>query len=98
MAIYIVTAEPREQFNYLGESLGMSGKRALFYLPEIGKRRAYRNDMTKPQKGLKLFTFKDKSLAQIWCGTTNDRDGADWKVEQVQEVSLETKVHQILNH
>ena len=82
MSNYIVTSEPKEQFNVKGESIGMSDKLAVFYSPSIGRKRYYRQSLTTPQKGLKLLTFKTEKAAQQVCDTTNQVSGGGWKVEQ----------------
>ncbi len=81
MKNYIVTSEPKEQFNVKGESLGMSDKLAVFYSPSIGRKRYYRQSLFNPQKGLKLLTFKTEKSAQQVCDTTNEVSGGGWNVE-----------------
>lgn len=83
MKNYIVTSEPKEQFNVNGESLGMSDKSAVFYSPSIGRRRYYRQSLTNPQKGLKLLTFKTEKAAQRVCDFTREVSGGCWNVESL---------------
>jgi hypothetical protein len=85
MTKYIVTREPKKLFNYLDEYLGMSKKSAIFYSPEIGKHRYYRNNLENPDKGLELLTFEGEYLAQVVCNTTIEIYGDDWKVEELIE-------------
>jgi hypothetical protein len=81
MKNYMVTSEPKEQFNCNNESLGMSEKLAVCYCPSIGRNRYYRNSYSNPQKGLKLLIFKTEKAAQQVCDTTNEVSGGGWKVE-----------------
>lgn len=82
MSNYIVTSEPKEQFNVKGESLGMSDKLAVFYSPSIGRKRYYRQSMSNPHKGMKLLTFKSEKAAQQVCDTTKEVSCGDWNVER----------------
>lgn len=81
MSNYIITSEPKDQFNEKGESLGMSDKLAVFYSPQIGRKRYYRQSLSSPQKGLKLLTFKTEKAAHQVCDTTNEVSGGGFKVE-----------------
>ncbi len=83
MSKYIITSDPKQQFDVKGKSLGMSGKAAVFYSPSIGRTRLYRQNMTKPQKGLKLLTYKRLSKAQSICDRTNEISNGGFKVESI---------------
>jgi len=80
---FIVTLEPYEQFNCKGESMGMSEKLAVCYLPSLCKKRYYRNSYANPKNGLKLLTFKSEKEAQLVCDLTNDVSGKTWKIEKL---------------
>lgn len=96
MSNYIITSEPKEEFNASGESLGMSSKLAVFYSPLIGGRqRYYRQVMSNPSKGLKLLTFKTEKAAQKVCDTTNNVSGGGWTVEELKS-DVEEKLEEIL--
>lgn len=84
MSKFIITAEPFEQFNCKNESMGMSEKLAVFYSPQIGRTRYYRNSLNNPNiKGLKLLSFKTEKWAQKVCDITNEISHAKYKVEAV---------------
>lgn len=78
---YIITREPEKESDVKGKSLGMSDKLAVFYSPKIGRKRFYRQSMTNPQKGLKLLTYKRRSLAESVCNRTNEISMGKFKVE-----------------
>jgi len=80
---YIVTSEPKELFNVYNESLGMSEKRALFYLTQIGKRRWYRRDLNNPGKGFKILQYSTKEAAEKVALEFNTACGEDFKVEEM---------------
>jgi hypothetical protein len=85
MSIYIITAEPQEQFDCKNESMGMSGKIAIFYSKKVGRKRYYRNSYPTPNiKGLKILSFKTKKAAQEVCDYINKNSVAIYKVEFVQ--------------
>lgn len=78
---YICIAPSKEEFNIKGESLGMSGERALYYSKDVGKHRVYRQSYPiKPfylrgedcNAEMKLFEFKDKNKAQKLCDEINE--------------------------
>lgn len=84
MSNYIITAEPIEQFNCKGESIGMSEKLAVFYSPTIGRKRFYRNSFNNPNIiGLKLLDFKTEKAAQEVCDATNLISQHIYKVEAI---------------
>ena len=56
MVKYICLAPSKEQFNVNGESLGMSGERALYYAKSVGKHRIYRS-----MYPLEPYMFKGKN-------------------------------------
>ena len=80
---YMITSEPKEQFNVKDESLGMSDKLAVFYSTSIGRKRYYRQSMNNPQKGMKLLTFRTEKSAQQVCDTINEISGGSWNVEKL---------------
>lgn len=86
---YICIAPSKEQFNINGESLGMSGERALYYSSQIGKHRVYRSSYPlEPyifrgkdiNKDLKLFKFNDIKKAQALCDEINEAYNDDFSV------------------
>lgn len=80
MSKYICHRESREQFNHIGESLGMSGDSAIYYAKSIGKRRCYRQGYPNLEsKGLKLFEFKTEAKAQQLCDHTNNMHNDNFK-------------------
>lgn len=83
MDTFIITSEPKEQFDFKGKSLGMGHKRALFYSPSVGRTRVYRNSFSSPQGNLKILEYKSRSYAQKICDRVNKNLGEDFKVEQV---------------
>lgn len=79
---YICIAPSKEQFNILGESLGMSGKRALYYHTDIGRTRIYRSKYPKAlcfNKKLKLLKYKSLKYAQKICDLINTNYGDNFK-------------------
>ncbi len=83
MSEFIITAEPFEQFDCNGKSIGMSEKLAVFYSPYIGRTRYYRSSLNNPSKGLKLLSFKTEKAAQIVCDITNEISNNTFKVETI---------------
>lgn len=93
MVKYICLSPSKEQFNVNGESLGMSGERALYYAKSVGKHRIYRS--TYP---LEPYIFKGKNInddlellyfntsieAQRICDEINDVYGDDFVVKEVK--------------
>lgn len=84
MSKFIITKEPQEQFDFKGKSLGMSTKSAVFYCPTISRKQYYRQDIAKPQKGLKLLSFKTEKRAIDVCKLTNELFNDNYVVEYVQ--------------
>ncbi len=84
MPNYIITAQPREQFNFKGESLGLCEKLAVFYSPQIGRKRFYRQSFSNPEKGMKLLAFKTEKGANEVCHVANEVSGGGFKVELAQ--------------
>lgn len=82
---YIITHEPKEQFNAEGKSVGLSEKLAVFYSTAIGRSRYYRQDISNPQKGMKLLSFKRKKNAEAACERTNEVSGGGFKVEEYKD-------------
>ena len=91
MSNYICVAPSKEQFNISGESLGMSGERALYYAKSIGKRRVYRSSLPlEPyyfngvdiNADLKLFRFNSFKRARALCHEVNEHYGDDFKVRE----------------
>ena len=83
--MYICVAEPREQFNYFGQSLGISEKRALYYDKSIGRRRIYRSSYPKPDySSFNLFEYKTKSRAEALCKEINEAYGDNFEVVEVE--------------
>lgn len=82
--LFRIICPPLEQFDCNGKSLGYSDKIAVFYSPSIGRTRYYRQSLDKPQKGLKLLTFKSFKRAQDVCDITNKVSATDkFKVEEL---------------
>ena len=78
---YICIAPSREMFNAYGESMGMSGVRALYYSIDVGKHRIYRSSMPlEPfyfngkdiNKCLELLVYSTKKEAQEVCDEINE--------------------------
>ena len=87
---YICIAPSKEQFNVNGESLGMSGERALYYSESVGKHRVYRQSyplepyywgLKDINEDMKLFEFKNKEKAQKLCNEINEVYGDDFIVK-----------------
>lgn len=68
---FICVAPSKEQFNVDNESLGMSGERAIYYSPLIGRRRLYRQPLGDAQNGMMLLTYATEKRAQEVCDSTN---------------------------
>lgn len=92
MVKYICLAPSKEQFNIKGESLGMSGERALYYATDIGKHRIYRSCYPiEPYifKGeninekLELLYFNTSIEAQRLCDEINSVYNDDFIVKEV---------------
>jgi hypothetical protein len=82
--MYICVAESREEFNYFGQSLGMSERRALYYSTKIGRRRVYRSSYPEPKDAsFRLFEYKTKSRAQALCEEINSAYGDNFEVIEV---------------
>ena len=84
--MYICVEKSKEEFDINGESLGQSGKSALYYSTSIGRSRVYRQSYPYPRyKGLRLFTYKNKNNAQRLCDYTNKQFGNNYEVIEVKE-------------
>lgn len=81
--MYIIVRPEIEEFNYLGQSLGMSAKLAVFFSPSIGRKRFYRQNISHPSKGLKTLTFKTEKGAQRVCDRVNDASNGGWSIEKI---------------
>lgn len=88
---YICVAPSKEQFNINGESLGMSGERALYYSKELGKHRIYRSQLplepyyfngTDINANLRLFRFNSYWRALKLCHIINNAYGDNFKVRK----------------
>jgi len=83
---YFCWQASKEEFNYKGESLGMSDELAIYYDKTIGRRRNYRQTYPIPMyKGLVLKTFKSKKNAQELCDYTNEQFGNNFQVKEMLE-------------
>jgi hypothetical protein len=72
MANYIIVSEAKDQ----------SPKRALFFLPSVGRRRYFRQSIDGPDKSLTILTSKRKSRAEEVCFIVNGVYNDDFKVEE----------------
>lgn len=94
MIKYICWSPSREHFNIDGESLGMSGERALYYAKSIGKHRIYRSFYPlEPEifngkdinQDLELLIFNTSIQAERLCTEINDVYVDDFIVKEVNE-------------
>lgn len=78
---YICVAPSHEEFNAYGESMGMSGVRALYYSTDIGKNRIYRSTMPlepfyingkDTNECLELLVYDTEKEAQEVCDEINE--------------------------
>lgn len=84
--MYICLQKSREVFDVYGNSLGQSGKSALYYSIKIGRRRIYRQTYPIPMyKGLRLLTYKNKKNAQKVCNYTNKIFNNNYEVVELLE-------------
>lgn len=92
--MFICVEKSKELFNVNGKSLGQSGDNALYYLKDLGRKRIYRQAYPiKPflfkgkdiNKGLQLFTYKNKKKAQELCDYTNKKFGSNYQVVEIKE-------------
>ena len=74
MANYIIVSEAKDQ----------SPKRAVYFLPSVGRRRFYRQSIDGPDKSLKILKYKRKSRAEEVCFVVNGVYNDDFKVELCQ--------------
>lgn len=77
---FIIFSDRKPQFDHLGKYLGQQSERAVFYLPEIGRKRLYRQSFRAPVKGAKLLTYRSKKGAEKVCKSLNEKAGDDFKV------------------
>lgn len=83
---YIVTAPEKKEYNFKGEFIGINEKRALFYHKDIGKHRVYRDSISKPQHGMKLFIFRSIQAAILLAGRINKaNNNTDFSVENYSD-------------
>lgn len=94
MVKYICFSPSKEQFDVKGNSLGMSGERAVYYAKSVGKHRIYRSSypiepyMFKGKdinKDLELLIFNTSIEAQRVCDEINDVYGDYFVVKEVNE-------------
>lgn len=78
--VFIIFSDRKPQFDHLGKYLGEQSERAVFYLPEIGRKRLYRQSFRAPIKGAKLLTYKSKKGAEKVCQSLNEKAGDEFKV------------------
>lgn len=78
MIRYFITAEPKECFDYKGESLGFTEKRIV--CKGSGYKR-YRQDESNIAKGLQPVSFKFEKAAQKLADHTNELFDDNFKVE-----------------
>lgn len=82
--MYICIAEPREEFNYFGQSLGMSEKRALYYSNSLHRKRVYRSSYPEPtDNSFRLFQYQIKSRAEALCKEINEAYGDNFEVVEI---------------
>lgn len=82
--MYICVAEPREEFNYFGQSLGMSKRRALYYNSSLHRKRVYRSSYPEPtDNSFRLFQYKTKSRAEALCKEINEAYGDNFEVVEI---------------
>ena len=68
------------------------GERAIYYAPNVGRRRNYREAYPIPtQTGLKLKTFKLEKNAQDLCDYTNESFGDNFKVLELAQPTKPSK-------
>lgn len=93
MVKYIGFAPSKEEFNIKGESLGMSGERALYYASDIGKHRIYRNSYPLEPY---MFNGKDinKTLKLLYFNTF---DEAKEVVDEINNVYSDTFIVKEVN-
>jgi hypothetical protein len=84
MKNYIITSESKEQFDVNGKSLGMSGKRALFHNPKLGRNRIYRDLLGSPQERLKVLIYHSLKYAEGVCKEINEVYHDDFKTEETK--------------
>lgn len=82
MSVFICTSDMILKSNVKGKVF-TTLKRALFYLPAVGRSRLYRGTLENPQGGLKLLKYKTREYAQKVCDQINSAHGDDFKVEEV---------------
>lgn len=61
-------------------------KRRVYYLPEIGRKRWYRQDVSIVPKKLKLLSFKLKRNAQKVCDEINSHYKDNFKVTSIKSL------------
>lgn len=84
--MYICVAEPKEQFDSLGRSLGKGERRALYYDNRLHRKRVYRSSYPIPEfKSFRLYQYKTKSIAEMLCRNINEAYNDDFEVVEVYE-------------
>lgn len=92
MVKYICFSPSKDQFDVNGNSLGMSGDRAVYYAKSVGKRRIYRSlypiepYMFKGEdinKDLELLIFNTSIEAKRICDEVNNVYGDNFIVKEV---------------
>ena len=96
--MYICVEKKKKIFREDRKILEQSEINALYYLKSLGRKRIYRQSYPlKPfifqgkdiNKGLKLFTYKNKNKAQQLCDLTNKKFGTNYQVIEVKEIEKE---------
>lgn len=91
---YVCVAPSKELFNIKGESLGMSGERALYYSESVGEHRVYRQaypikpyywEFKNLNEDMILFEFDSKEEAQKLCDEINEAYGDNFIVKEVND-------------
>lgn len=81
--MYIVTSEPKDNYNIKNEFIGVTPKRALFYLKSIGKHRIYRDYFDVQDKDKVMFRFKTEEEALDLCNEINSVYNDTFNVEKI---------------
>lgn len=89
---FIITSEAKELFDCNKKSLGMGAKRALFYLPSIGRGRIYRDSLNEHNNSFKLLIYKRKSRADEVCKEINEAYNDSFKVETLTDEYKNSKL------
>jgi hypothetical protein len=95
---FIVFAKGVEQFDFMGNSLGIGSDRSLYYNKSIGRRRLYRSayplEKVLGTSHFVLYTFPTREEAQVQANHVNEVYNDNFVVQELEaaESAIDTLV------